>query len=159
MVAGENGFKVAIVGRDATSSALLSQVLTYNLGCTSTRARDSDLSRMVASGEIDLAIISADIGMNRGAGFGLAEEISKACPSLPIVILTDEPGHDATISAFRSGARGIFNNKTPTRQFLDCVKHVRKGYIWAAPEETEFLLRSLKSFQAESSPGESILKH
>ena len=157
MVADGIGFKAAIVGRDATSSALLTRALTRNLGCGTTIARASSLLRIIASMKIDIAIISADIGLKVGAGFNLAQKISRLYPDLPILMLVDEPSDDATIRGFRSGARGIFSSKMPMSQLLDCVKHVRRGYIWVGPHETAFLLDLVRGIPAQQPPEDSDL--
>jgi two-component system nitrate/nitrite response regulator NarL len=88
------------------------------------------------------------------AGFDLASTVSCTHPKIPIVILTDEATKEDTISALRSGARGVFNRQMPMSQFVDCVEHVRKGFIWAGPEETVFLLEAFKSVPALSALAE-----
>jgi DNA-binding CsgD family transcriptional regulator len=40
------------------------------------------------------------------------------------------------------------SRQRPTTEFLDCVEHVRKGYIWAGREETNSLLETLKNIPA-----------
>jgi DNA-binding NarL/FixJ family response regulator len=147
MVPDNTGFKAVIVARNATSSALFTNELTRNLGCAATGARALNLMRIVTSTEVDIVIISADLESKVGVGFDLASKISQAYPLLPIVILIDEPSIGATIRAFRSGARGVFNSNLPMSRFLDCVTHVRKGCIWAGPQETNFLLESLRGLQ------------
>jgi DNA-binding NarL/FixJ family response regulator len=49
------------------------------------------------------------------------------------------------VNAFRSGARGVFSRQQPVADFLDCVEHVRKGFIWAGAQETTLLLEAFGS--------------
>jgi two-component system, NarL family, nitrate/nitrite response regulator NarL len=38
----------------------------------------------------------------------------------------------------------------PIAKLLECVKHVRNGYIWAAEQETTFLLDAIRSLPSPS---------
>jgi len=40
----------------------------------------------------------------------------------------------------------VFNRQMSMSQFVDCVKQVRTGSIWAGAEETVFLLEAFRSF-------------
>jgi len=144
----EAEFRAAVVGQDTMSSGLLADALTRDLKCAAIGTRPTDLLQALATGNIDIVIISADIRSRPGAGFELANAVSCAYPKVPIVILIDEPTKEATTNALRSGARGVFNRQMSISQFVDCVKHVRNGSIWAGAEETGFLLEAFKSFPA-----------
>jgi DNA-binding NarL/FixJ family response regulator len=54
----------------------------------------------------------------------------------------------AVITAFRSGARGLFCRQQPMTEFLDCVRHVKKGFLWAGGEEASALLGAIKRIPA-----------
>jgi len=142
---GEPAFRVIIVGRDSLTGSMLADSLTHNLNCESVAARPTDVLRVLGTRGVDLVIISADLNSMAGAGFDLASDVSKAHPSIPVIILLDEPVNDLVIRAFRSGARGVFNPRDSMNEFIDCVEHVRKGSIWAGKEVTDFLLRAFMS--------------
>jgi two-component system, NarL family, nitrate/nitrite response regulator NarL len=144
----EAEFRAAVVGQDTMSSGLLANALTRDLKCVAVGTRPTDLLQALAIGNIDIVVISADIGSRAGAGFELANAVSCAYPKIPIVVLIDEPTKEATTNALRSGARGVFNRQMSIGQFVDCVKHVRNGSIWAGAEETGFLLEAFKRFPA-----------
>jgi DNA-binding NarL/FixJ family response regulator len=147
-------FRAAVVARDAMSSGLLVDVLVRNLKCSAMSARSSELMELLANGRIELVIISADIRNTHGSGFELANLVSNAYPTVPIVILIDEPTREATLDALRSGASGVFNRQMPLEQFCECILHVRKGSIWAGADETRFLLEAFKTMPALASPAE-----
>jgi DNA-binding NarL/FixJ family response regulator len=99
---------------------------------------------MLDQAAIDVVIISADIDSRPGAGYPIVQSISNTHPAVPIVIIIEQGSKEATISALRAGARGIFNRQQPLEEFTACLRHVRNGSLWAGPEETSFLLSALK---------------
>ncbi len=126
------------------SSSLLADLIMRHLDCEAIGARPSDLLQMLDRSVIDFVIISADINSSSGAGYTISQSISESYPDTPIVILIDQPSREATISALRAGARGLFNRQQPLEQFIACIRHVRNGSLWAGPEETSFLLNTLR---------------
>ena len=144
----ETQCRAAIVGRDTMSSNLLAEMIMRHLNCEAFNAHPSDVLSMLDRSAIDLVIISADINSRSGIGFSLAETISASYPNVAIVILIHQPSRDATISALRAGARGLFNDEQALDELIDCISHVRRGSIWAGPEETSFLLSALREMPA-----------
>ena len=63
-------------------------------------------------------------------------------------MLMNHTTHELVINAFRAGARGVFSRQLPMTEFLDCIEHVGKGYIWAGKQETSSLLEAFKSIPA-----------
>lgn len=140
----ESRFKAGVVARDTMSSCLLAEMIMRRLNCEAVSPRAPDLVQLLDRTAIDLVIISADINSTPGAGYSLAATISTNYPEVAIIILIHEPSRDATISALRAGARGLFNDHEALDRLIDCIRHVRKGLIWAGPEETSFLLSALR---------------
>lgn len=146
----EPGLRALIVDRDAMSSHLLADALIRNRKCDASAILSSDLLRTLGTREIDLVVIGADVNYGTRTGFDLAEAVSRAFPAAIIVLLLNQIDHESVIHAFRSGARGVFSRQRPINEFLDCIEHVKKGYIWAAKEETEFLLEAFRNIPAPS---------
>jgi DNA-binding NarL/FixJ family response regulator len=144
----EAEFKAVIVDRDPMSGSLLADVLVHSLKCDAIGARSSDLIRVLGTADTDIIIISADLNSKPGSGFDLAHSVFSAYPLIPIVILFDHPTQAATISAFRSGARGVFSRENSKVEFISCIDQVRKGFIWAGAEATGFLLEALRNIPA-----------
>ena len=63
-------------------------------------------------------------------------------------MLLNQTTHELVINSFRSGARGVFSRQLAMSEFLDCIKHVAKGLIWAGKRETGTLLEAFKSIPA-----------
>ena len=144
----ETRFRAAIIGRDTMSSSLLAEMIMRHLNCEAIKARASDLLQILDRHGIELVIISADIDSKSGAGYSLAQTISKGYPAIGIIILIDQPSRDGTISALRAGARGVINGQQAHNHLIDCIEHVRGGSIWAGPEETSFLLNAFREMPA-----------
>jgi DNA-binding NarL/FixJ family response regulator len=147
---GERAFKALIVDRDAMSGALLADALSRVLACEAMRIRSSDLLGTLEAGDVEVVIISADRNSKPGAGLDLARAAISAHPQTPIVLLLDQSTRDSVINAFRSGARGVFNREKSIAEFIDCVDHVRKGFIWADDQGATYLLEGIKSFPMTS---------
>ena len=142
--------RIVIVGQDMMSSSLLATMIKGELNCEAVGTRSSELMSLLGNSTIDVAVIDADINSKTGAGFELANDISTEYPDVRIVMLIDQPSRDSTISALRAGACGVFNRQQPISQFVDCIKHIRDGSIWAGPTETRFLLKALKEIPSLS---------
>ena len=57
-------------------------------------------------------------------------------PEIPKILLVDSSDRDLVISAFRSGARGIFTvNDSNMRLLCKCILRVATGQIWANSEQ------------------------
>jgi two-component system nitrate/nitrite response regulator NarL len=138
-------FKVFIVDRDSMSSDLLAAALTRDRNFQASGIQSTDLLNCMAEGKAHLVVIGADLNLASKNGFELAHIVRRAHPSIPIVILLNQSTHDSVINAFRSGARGVFSRQQPVSDFLDCVEHVRKGFIWAGAHETALLLDAISS--------------
>jgi two-component system nitrate/nitrite response regulator NarL len=90
-------------------------------------------------------VIGADLNDDAKSGFELALTVRRAHPAVPIVILLNQSTVDSVIHAFRSGAHGVVSRQQPVADFIDCIEHVRKGFIWAGAQETTFLLDAIRS--------------
>ncbi len=138
-------FRVLIVDRDSMSSDLLAKALIRERRCEASAVRSADLLEALSSNDIDLVVIGAELDSKPGSGFDLAFNASRNHPHTSIVILLNTTTNDAVISAFRSGARGVFSRQQSMDDFLDCIEHVSKGFIWAGRDETTALLEAFRS--------------
>lgn len=137
--------RVFIVDRDSMTSDLLATALARDSGFESAVIQAGDLLSALSASDVNLVVIGAEIDLKPGNGFNLALSVARAHPGVSIVILLNNTSHDSVITAFRSGARGVFSRQLPMSEFLDCVERVGKGFIWAGPAETAHLLSAMKS--------------
>jgi len=141
-------FRVFIADRDSMSSDLLASALVRDRGCDAAAIQPTDLLPALAANEVDLVVVGVDLDSKPGSGFDLANAICRTHPNTYIVILLNQTTRELVINAFRSGARGVFSRQLPVAEFLDCVEHVGKGFIWAGKQEADALLEAFKSIPA-----------
>lgn len=141
----EIAFRVLIVDRDEMSSDLLATRLAQDGSIHATGLRSADLMDQMAIGKTQLVVIGSDLNNDTRTGFDLAHTVRRVHPAVPIVILLNHSTRESVINAFRSGARGVFSRQRPATDFIDCIEHVRKGFIWAGPQETTLLLEAFNS--------------
>src|SRR5271166_227454 len=150
-------FRVAIVGHDSLTVGLLADALARDLKCDAVGVRPPNLLRTLKTSSVDLVIISVDIESTPRGGFDLGSSVSSAHPEVSIIFLLDQPTKKDVANAFRCGARGVFNRQESMAEFLDCVEHVRKGFIWAAREEANFFLETFRNISASCTVAEESL--
>lgn len=143
-------FRVLIVDRDSMSSHLLATVLCQEKNIRASAVQSADLLRHLDVKRADMVIIGAEVNQKSPNEFDLTETVSRAHPSVLIVMLLNHSTRDSVLNAFRSGARGVFPRQRPIADLLDCVERVRNGYIWAAEQETTLLLDAIRSFPTPS---------
>lgn len=144
----QTALRVFIVDRDSMSSDLLSSALCRDRRCQAAAIQPTDLLGTLATSEVDLVVVGVDLNSKSGSGFDLANAVCRAHPKIYVVMLMNQTTHELVINAFRSGARGVFSRQQPMTEFLDCIEHVGKGFIWAGREETNSLLEAFKSIPA-----------
>jgi two-component system nitrate/nitrite response regulator NarL len=137
-------FTAIVVGRDPLTGSLLASELVRNLACDALLVRPADLLNHLKNRTVDLVIISADLNSVRRGGCKLAGDVYRAHPRIRILLLLDEPTRDEVVDAFHCGARGVFNREGSMTEFIECVEHVRRGYVWARKEEADALLEAFQ---------------
>ena len=82
-------------------------------------------------------------------------------PEIPKVLLVDTCDRDLVVSAFRSGARGIFPvTDANLRLLCKCLHRVADGQIWANTEQLNYLMdliSEVPSLRVLNSVGRSLL--
>jgi DNA-binding NarL/FixJ family response regulator len=130
------------------NSDLLVNALIRDLRCDAFAVRPSDLLQVLNTRKVDLVIISADLNGRHELGVNLTEAAVSAHAKLPIVILLDHPDQATIVSAFRSGARGLFSLQESMSSLITCIEHVRNGYIWAGGGEADTVLEMFRNIPA-----------
>jgi DNA-binding NarL/FixJ family response regulator len=82
-------------------------------------------------------------------------------PEIPKVLLVDTCDRDLVVSAFRSGARGIFSiTDASLRLLCKCLLRVAAGQIWASTEQLNYvmdLVSEVPSLRVLNSRGTRLL--
>jgi two-component system nitrate/nitrite response regulator NarL len=140
--------QVLIVDGDSMSSDLLANALSREERLEAATVQASDLLRALSATDVDVVVIAVDANSNPGKSFDLANEVCSAHGDTYVIMLLNQVTHELVINAFRSGARGVFSRQLAMSDFLDCIRHVAKGMIWAGKRETSVLLEAFKSIPA-----------
>lgn len=124
----------------------------------------ADILHSFSQGNIDVALINADLEDGHLAGLDVLTEIHASYPGTPIVMLFDTWHDDLVLHAFRAGARGVFCRTEKKLDMLwKCITAVREGQVWANSGQLQMLLHTLRkapTIQATSSSGMNLLaKH
>jgi DNA-binding NarL/FixJ family response regulator len=84
-----------------------------------------------------------------------------AHPAIPKVLLVDLASRELVISAFRSGARGIFSiTDSNLRNLCKCLLRVSAGQIWISTDQLNYvmnLISEVPSLRVLSATGNSLL--
>jgi DNA-binding NarL/FixJ family response regulator len=124
------------------SSDLLAGVLAKDAYFACEVVQSAQLLQSLEAAKADLVVITVDANSNPGQSFALANSVRLACPSVNIVCLLNQITSAFVIKAFRSGACGVCARKRSLSEFIDCLKRVAQGCIWAGPWETAALLQA-----------------
>jgi DNA-binding NarL/FixJ family response regulator len=121
----------------------------------------TDILDCFSRGNIDVALINADLEDGRMAGLDVLTEIHTSYPGTPIVTLLDTWHDDLILHAFRAGAKGVFCRTEKNLDLLwKCITAVHRGQVWASSQQLHLLLSTLtksKSIRADSFPGMKLL--
>ena len=106
------------------------------------------------------------VRLQDGSGFHVAgvmtlRRFHLSHPEIPKVILVETIDRDLVISAFRSGARGIFCIADSNLRLLcKCLLRVADGQIWASTEQLNYvvdLISEVPSLRVLNSNGDRLL--
>ena len=115
----------------------LKETLEEELGPTASgeASNGREVLEQVWKQEWDLVLL--DIGMEGRSGLEVLEEIRKARPKLPVLILTMYPEAQFAVRAIRQGAAGYINKQSAPEELVVAVKKVLAGgrYVSAALAE------------------------
>ena len=121
----------------------------------------TDILHCFSRGNIDVALINADLEDGRMAGLDVLTEIHASYPGTPIVMLFDAWHDDLILHAFRAGAKGVFcRTEIKLDMLWKCIAVVHQGQVWASSRQLHLLLNTLtkgRSIREATSPGMKLL--
>ncbi len=104
----------------------------------------ADVLHCLSQGNVDVALINADLEDGRLAGLDVLTEIHASYPGTPIVMLFDAWHDDLILHAFRVGAKGVFCRTEKNLEMLwKCIVAVCQGQVWANSRQLHLLLNNL----------------
>jgi len=98
----------------------------------------------IAFTPVRVVILSLNHSVEIANQMAAMRRIHLAHPAVAKVLLSESYDRELVVSAFRSGARGIFClTDTHFRLLCRCIQRVAEGQIWANTEQMNFLLDSV----------------
>jgi DNA-binding NarL/FixJ family response regulator len=145
---GPTAYRVLVADRDSMSSDLLASALVRDSMHNAAAIQASDLLQSLGDANADVVVIGADLNSDSDSSFELANAVCRAHPEIYLVVLLNQTTPELVVNAFRAGARGVLSRQRPMSEFLDCIDHVGKGFIWAGGQELDALLGAIKNIRA-----------
>jgi DNA-binding NarL/FixJ family response regulator len=151
----------------ADSNRMQSQLLTGALRrrpefrIATCRMDTGSILQAVAARVPAIALLSPNSSANVPDTVMILRRFHHSHPGVPKVLLVDSCDRELAVSAFRSGARGIFAiTDANLRLLCKCLLRVAAGQIWANSEQLGFLLdlvSEVPSLRVLNSRGDPIL--
>lgn len=95
----------------------------------------------IASSGVDVAIMNPDHARDTSHDLTIVRRLHLAHPRVAKVLLLDSYDRNLVVSAFRSGAKGLFCfAESPFRLLCKCIHCVHAGQVWANNEQLLYLL-------------------
>ena len=117
--------------------------------------------RAVKLTPVKVVILSLNPSIDISQQMAAMRRIHLSHPELAKVLLAESYDRELVVSAFRSGARGIFClTDTQFRLLCRCIQRVAEGQIWVNTEQMNFLLDSISeapSLRVINSNGRMLL--
>jgi len=121
----------------------------------------TDILTSFSRGNIDVALINADLEDGRLAGLELLPEIHASYQRTPVVMLFDAWHDDLILQSFRAGAKGVFCRAEKRLDMLwKCISAVHQGQVWANSGQLHLLLNTLRKatpIRPTTAPGMNLL--
>jgi DNA-binding NarL/FixJ family response regulator len=130
--------------------------------CISTCQVDiASILQSVASTPAKVFVLSLNRSVSVASQMAALRRVHLCHPAVAKVLLVDAYDRDLVVSAFRSGARGVFCiSSTYFRLLCRCIQRVSEGQVWANAEQMRFLLdliSEVPSLRVLNSHGRQIL--
>jgi DNA-binding NarL/FixJ family response regulator len=110
---------------------------------TSCNAAMEEILSVVVSAPVQVAILNAEYARD-SQDMALVRRLHLTHPEVAKILLVDAGDRDVVVSAFRSGAKGLFCfSDYPFRLLCKCIQSVHRGQIWANSEQLQCLLETI----------------
>lgn len=108
--------------------------------CATNRA---ELIDGLGSNDVDVALVSEDLGDASQAGFEMLSELRASFPKTRLILLLKSGSEDRVVEAFRAGAKGVFCKSEPIQALRKSIQAVHKGQVWANSHQLHLILEAL----------------
>lgn len=131
----------------ADSNIMQSQLLTSALRRRSEfrvsicKADETSILQKMADSAAQVVVFSLNHSLSTAGQMATLRRLHLSYPAIAKILLVETCSRDLGVTAFRSGARGIFCvADTHFRLLCRCIQRVAEGQVWANAEQMRFLL-------------------
>ena len=145
--------RVLIADHDVLACTLLASRLRKhrNFQVTQCAVNTAATVEMLQKVRPAVALISASLPEDPKGGFTVLKRIQSWSPGIRAVLLLDSSDQQATVEAFRCGAKGVFMRSAYRFETLcKCVHRVHQGQVWADSKQLGYVLDAFA--QTEAAP-------
>lgn len=89
-------------------------------------------------------VLILDIHLPGRNGFEVLQHVRRACPQLPVIVLSSSPEDQLGLRSIRSGASGYLNKMVAPEQLVDAVRKVLAGERFVSAVLAEKLIAELQ---------------
>ena len=138
----QDRFRVLAADSTSMSTQLLVEALSRDpqFDMIESPSSASAVLHLLKRSDPHVAVVSANLGENRGGGYDLVREIRSQSPATRVIVLLDASEGGSVVEAFRAGAQGVFCRTEPFRLLGKCIQCVHQGQIWASSSELQTVL-------------------
>jgi DNA-binding NarL/FixJ family response regulator len=131
----------------ADSNIMQSQLLTSALRRRSEfhisicKADEASILQAMATSPAQVVLFSLNHSVSTASQMATLRRLHLSYPAIAKILLVETCSRELGVTAFRSGARGIFCiADTHFRLLCRCIQRVAEGQVWATAEQMRFLL-------------------
>ena len=149
-----NPIRIVVSESNPMNGRLLSEALEKQPGLqvVSVLADPDILPISVQRWKPDVVLVGAREPLGRNGMTVMQAIVSRPLPC-PWILLFDRADPQLVVSAFRSGARGLFcRSQSDIGMLAKCIRRVAEGQIWVDNQQMLFLLEALTSGAARKPP-------
>jgi two-component system invasion response regulator UvrY len=106
----------------------------------------------VLGGSQGLDVVLLDIAMPGRDGLDVLQELRKAWPTLPVLMLSTYPERQYAVRCIKLGAAGYLNKSADPDDMLAAVRKVADGGVFVTPATAEALATAVGGASAKTGP-------
>jgi DNA-binding NarL/FixJ family response regulator len=104
-----------------------------------------EIIRGLSSRDVDVALVSEDLGEGSLVGFQILSELRISFPKTRLILMLKSGSEGLVVDAFRGGAKGVFSKSEPIQALRKSIQAVHKGQVWANSHQLHLILEALVS--------------
>jgi DNA-binding NarL/FixJ family response regulator len=146
LATGSDPVRVLIADSNETERHLLASALRRHadLKVSACRLDSTAIEDALLSSMANVTVVSLQDSKHGSSALSMVRRLSVDHPEVAQVLLLDNYDRELVVSAFRSGAKGLFCfAEHPFRMLCKCIHRVHNGQVWANAAQLRYLLEAV----------------